>query len=63
MYQQSLINVIAKSALPRTVQDYNAALTSAANSLNEIDGPTPIRCRATRSPRAHFRNPIWRPRA
>ena len=29
MYQHNLTHVLAKSALPRTVQDYNAALSSA----------------------------------
>src|SRR5580700_11244153 len=37
MYQQNLPHMLAKSALPRTVQDYNVALTSAASFLQEIE--------------------------
>jgi hypothetical protein len=37
MYQPNLQHVLAKSALPRTVQDYDAALTSAASFLREIE--------------------------
>ena len=37
MYQPNLQHVLAKSALPRTVQDYDAALSSAASFLTEIE--------------------------
>jgi hypothetical protein len=37
MYQPNLQHMLAKSALPRTVQDYNAALTSAGSFLREIE--------------------------
>ncbi len=37
MYQPNLQHILAKSALPRTVQDYNAALTSASSFLAEIE--------------------------
>jgi len=37
MYQPNLQHMLAKSALPRTVQDYDAALTSAGSFLKEIE--------------------------
>ena len=37
MYQPNLPHMLAKSALPRSVQDYNAALTSAASFLHEVE--------------------------
>jgi hypothetical protein len=37
MYQPNLPHVLAKSAMPRTVQDYNAALASAGSFLREIE--------------------------
>ena len=37
MYQQNLTHVLAKSALPRSVQDYNAALSNASSFLHEIE--------------------------
>ncbi|MGD0026010.1 MAG: hypothetical protein ABSC37_15575, partial [Xanthobacteraceae bacterium] len=37
MYQPNLPHILAKSALLRTVQDYDAALTSAASFLKEIE--------------------------
>jgi hypothetical protein len=37
MYQQNLPHVLAKSALPRSVQDYNAALSNASSFLQEIE--------------------------
>src|SRR6185437_38306 len=37
MYQQNLTHVLAKSALPRSVQDYNAALRNASSFLHEIE--------------------------
>ena len=37
MYQPNLPHFLAKSALPRTMQDYNAALTNAGSFLREIE--------------------------
>src|ERR1700761_8389114 len=37
MYQPNLQHMFAKSALPRTVQDYETALTSAGGFLREIE--------------------------
>ena len=37
MYQPNLPHVLAKSTMPRTVQDYNAALQSAGGFLAEIE--------------------------
>jgi len=37
MYQPNLQHVLAKSTMPRTVQDYNAALASAGGFLQEIE--------------------------
>jgi hypothetical protein len=37
MYQPNLPHVLAKSTMPRTVQDYNAALASAGGFLAEIE--------------------------
>ena len=37
MYQPNLQHVLAKSTMPRTMQDYNAALTSAGSFLREIE--------------------------
>ncbi|HUZ32909.1 MAG TPA: hypothetical protein VMV19_12525, partial [Xanthobacteraceae bacterium] len=37
MYQPNLSHVLAKSTMPRTVQDYNAALASAGGFLAEIE--------------------------
>ena len=37
MYQPNLQHMLAKSAMPRTVQDYNAALASAGGFLQEIE--------------------------
>ncbi len=37
MYQTNLPHMLAKSALPRSVQDYNAALANASSFLQEIE--------------------------
>ncbi len=37
MYQPNLQHVLAKSALPQTVQDYSAALANASGFLQEIE--------------------------
>ena len=37
MYQPNLQHILAKSTMPRTVQDYNAALASAGGFLAEIE--------------------------
>ncbi|HWG04529.1 MAG TPA: hypothetical protein VG271_05910, partial [Beijerinckiaceae bacterium] len=37
MYQPNLQHVLAKSALPQTVQDYSAALANASGFLAEIE--------------------------
>ena len=37
MYQPNLPHVLAKSTMPRTVQDYNAALASAGSFLSEVE--------------------------
>ena len=37
MYQPNLQHMLAKSTMPRTVQDYNAALASAGSFLQEIE--------------------------
>ncbi len=37
MYQPNLPHVLAKSTMPRTVQDYNAALANAGGFLQEIE--------------------------
>ena len=37
MHQPNLQHVLAKSTMPRTVQDYNAALASAGGFLQEIE--------------------------
>jgi hypothetical protein len=37
MYQPNLPHLIAKSALPHTMQDYSAALTNAGSFLREIE--------------------------
>ena len=37
MYQPNLPHLLAKSALPHTMQDYSAALTNAGSFLREIE--------------------------
>ena len=36
MYQQNLPHILAKSALPATIQDYSAALANASSFLHEV---------------------------
>ena len=48
MYQPNLQHVLAKSTMPRTVQDYNAALQAPAAFSRRSKRPTPIRCPAIR---------------